>query len=348
MATAYFDKLRIIYDNELKQGVVEQTALASPLFDRLMAKSEGAGGSGIDVSVKFAYNYNLGDTHSLGQRPYRRPTGPARDQADFFPHTQQVGYSSLDKDRNVGTKINVAAINYFKNELETARNTLEYYMGVSIFSDGTAFSMPETGNTFTPVEGLRKICSTSNTLHGISQTTYPWWQSKAVLTATTDYTDFLTSSNANNVKRKLQDLKRLTSWNKVGPDMIVTTKIVRQALKTMLGSNERFSWMVNTKGVEMNEAEQGAAYGHVNYSWNYIDFEGVPVLEDEICPAGYIFALTTKFLKIGYNRNRWFDLSEFEKKGDGYIADLNVDWALVCESPRHIGQVSGCPTETAS
>ncbi len=321
---------QVFYARHLRKPLIDQIALQSVLKNRLMKKAELKGGSGVEFPLSYAYNNNIGTITPYDTNNYKVSTGPTKGYEDFVAIQQMMAYSELEHARSKGTDENKKGIDDLAYYVSRAEITLGHYLSMMIYGDGSVIQVPETGRTITPFPGLRKIISASNTVHGIAQGAYPWFQRGYGGTGSATYATFIDSTTpATYVQNLIRAGVGDCSVNGERPDLIVTTHIVRDALAQTMVSNQRY---VNVDGV-------------ASLSFRALEFEGIPVVVDDECPAGYIFILNTNHLFIYGNKNMWFKMGDWEKVtgGDGWINAITADLTMICDSPRHQGIITTCP-----
>jgi len=329
--TALFTNLGVIYNSKMRDTLIDQVALSSPLMYRLMQNKRLEGGGGVKIPLNYVRNTNIGTITPFADPNYVVPNTMAYAEEMYVTLSQNVAYSDLLRRMNEGTDEMLKATQYLADEVDRARNTMEYYISMMIFGDGSDIAVPDSGGrSISGFTGLRKIISTSNTVHGISQSTYSWWQAGATTALNSgtalSFANFILSTHAGYVFKVLRNLVGAASVNNNKPDLIVTTQIISDAYDTALGENKR---MVNvTLG---------------DHSFETLEFRGIPIVVDDLCPAGYGFALNTNHLAIAINPPGEFVMSEWEKRGDAHIASIDLDFALTCDMPRYQALFSDGP-----
>lgn len=327
-----FTWAQTIYARELRKPLIDEISLSSVLLNRLMSKAKGIGGSGIEFPVRYAYNYNIGTITPHGSYDYVVPSRASKGYEDFVPLEQMLAYSGLEHDRNMSTAENLKAVDDILEQVEQAKITMRHYMAQSVYGDGTAYIVDaSTNRTIDPFPGLLHILSTSNTVHGISQTDYPWFRVGRSAAGSATWATFVSSSTAATyVQILLQSAIGDATVNGEGPDLIVTTSVIRDAIEYTMLSNQRWVDVDNRAGI----------------GWNALLYRDIPIVVDDECPSGYIFVLNTNHLYLGYNKNAWFKMKDWlrDPHGDSYLSGILADCCLICDSPRHQAIITTCPT----
>ncbi len=331
-----FTWAQTIYARTLRQPLINEIKLSSILLDRLMTNKELKGGSGIEFPVEYAYNYNIGTVVPYESNNFVTPKGATKGYEDFVTYEQMIGYSRIEHARNMGTAPNQKAINDLTFQVNQAKSTLRHYLAASIYGDGTAFVVDEsTGRTIDPFPGLLHMLSASNTVHGIAQGTYDWFQVGRSDSGSATWGTFTDSgTDATYVQVLLESAVGDATVGGERPNLIMTTQAIQSAIaQTMIEGGQRF---VNVGGSE----------DRVNAGFRALEWAGIPVVADDECPDGYIFVLNTDHLYLAGNKNLWFTMPEFlpDPNGDAYLSKILVDTCLICDSPRHQAIIDTCPT----
>jgi hypothetical protein len=106
------------------------------------------------------------------------------------------------------------------------------------------------------------------------------------------------------------------------PDLILTTQSIYNQIWSRVQPEQRFL------GDSNNDL--------VNAGFSGINFDGTAILVDDHVPSGYIFGLTTEYIKFFIHKKRNFYFSDWLRptNQDSRIAQLLVIGNLVVQSPR--------------
>jgi len=166
-----------------------------------------------------------------------------------------------------------AKIKLVESKLQVAEKTMKDYLGDGLYNAGTDSKA---------IGGLRHIVSTSNTVGGIAQGTYSWWQAEVDSSTTT-----LTLS-------ALQTMDSNLTIDGEGPTVWIATRANYNRLYALLQPQQRF--------VDQKTAKAG---------FTSLMFNGKPYIVGSKVPANYIFALNEKYLKLVAHKDEDMRMSKF-------------------------------------
>lgn len=155
-------------------------------------------------------------------------------------------------------------IDLVKNKIMAAEMTLKDKLGDGLYS---------TGSTSTDIGGLRLVVDSANTVGGIDQSTYSWWQSQENSTDTT-----LSIS-------VLQTMYNTLSINGKSPTVIMATRTNYNRYYALLQPQQRFT-----------DTETSAKGGFASLMFN-----GTPFIAGPKVPANHVFMLNEDFLNFYYH-----------------------------------------------
>lgn len=189
-----------------------------------------------------------------------------------------------------------------KNQTNKLRKT----MTADIFAgDGTSDTQ------LTTFVGLQNAYAITGTYGGIAKGTYAWWQSAGNNSTVT--LDSLTLDN-------LQTGYGLASDGDETPDLGVTTQTIWDKIWSMATAKQKLG------------VSKLAELGFVN-----IEFNGVPIVVDKACTAGYFFWINSNTTYLVSHKRDNFKTGQFLKSSGQPFASMRVlSWtgALVCDNPR--------------
>lgn len=196
-----------------------------------------------------------------------------------------ITVSGADEHKNMGDS---QVLDFVKNKTMAAEMTLKDKIGDGIYS---------TGGVATDIGGLRLIVDNANTVGGIDQGTYSWWQSQEDGTTTT-----LTMS-------ALQTQYNALSINGKTPTVVVATRANYNRFYALLQPQQRF--------VDSDTAKAG---------FQNLMFNGTPFIVGSKVPASHIFMLNEEFLALYYHPQRDFALDPFIKSATQDLKTAKVFW----------------------
>jgi hypothetical protein len=186
-----------------------------------------------------------------------------------------VTITRADELKNSG---DAQVLSLLKNKVKIAEKTLEDKLGTGVYSNATD---PKS------IVGLRQIVGTGNTVGGISQSSYSWWQAQVDSSTTT-----LTIA-------AMQSRFNACTVNSDSPTVIPTTRTLYNSFYALLQPQQRFQDSASAKA-----------------GFQSLMFNGVPVLADSYCPASHMFFLNEDYLHL------WAHKSE-DMRADDFIKPVN-------------------------
>ena len=192
--------------------------------------------------------------------------------------------------------LSLVAVSIEGTELSASDN-----MGTAIFSDGTNAKQPE---------GLNKALSTSNTVGGIAQGTYSWWQAKM-----DGSTTGLTLAAIRNV---ISDC----TVDKARPTLLLGDRNMFDRVIDLIQPAQRFG----------DESTAKAGYENVMIS-------GVPMVVDSHMDSADLFVLNENYFKLVYNPEDNFKLFPFQMPINQRVLLARLGWsgAIVYSNLRLLG-----------
>lgn len=192
-------------------------------------------------------------------------------------------------------------INMLKAQVQMAEKSLSDQLGTGLFN---------AGSTTNAIIGLRAMVLNSGTYGIIARASNSWWNAQ------------IDSSTTTLSIPKAQALFGDCTVDNDRPTVIVTTQNMYDDFYALVQPQQRFS-----------DAETLKA-GFISLVWN-----GVPVIVDSHCPAGYLFMLNERYISLKYHKDRDFSLTNFQTPVNQDARYAHVFWmgALVGDNCRMQG-----------
>lgn len=183
-----------------------------------------------------------------------------------------------------------------------AEMTLKDIIGDGLYS---------TGSTATTIGGLRLLVDSANSVGGIDQSTYSWFQSQEDATTTT------LSISA------LQSMYNTISINGKSPSVIMATRANYNRYYALLQPQQRF--------VDTETAKGG---------FQSLMFNGTPIVISPKCPANHVFMLNEEFLHLYYHPERNFTMRPFIESATQDAKTAKIFWMgnMGISNPRMFGK----------
>jgi hypothetical protein len=196
-----------------------------------------------------------------------------------------ISISRADELKNSGDS---QILSLVKNKVKVAEKTMEDSLGTGIYSNATDAKS---------IVGLRQIVGTSNTVGGISQSTYSWWQAQVDSSTTT-----LTLA-------AMQSRDNLCTVNSDSPSVVVTTRTLYNSYYALLQPQQRF--------VDAESAKGG---------FQSLMFNGKPVIADSYCPSSHMFFLNEDYLHLFAHKDEDMRFEPFQKPINQNVKVAKIYW----------------------
>jgi len=230
------------------------------------------GGLTIDVPLNYASVSSSGwfsGTETLNTTDNEVLTGASYDWKNLYAN---VTISEEEELKNSGSS---GVLNLLKSKVMVAEKTLKDLLGTGLYSDGTDAKS---------IVGLRDIVDVDQTVGGISQSTYSWWQAQQDTTTTT-----LTMSALNKIYTDC-------TVDNDSPTVCLTTRTLFNSYYSLLQPQQRFQNSESAKG-----------------GFNSLLFNGIPVLADSHCPANHLFLVHEPSAILWYHPKRNIVMEDWMK-----------------------------------
>lgn len=197
-----------------------------------------------------------------------------------------ITIARADELKNMGDS---RVLNFVKQKTMAAEMSLKDKLQDGLYSDGT---------TASDIGGLRLIVDSANTVGGISQSSYSWWQSQedsstTTLTLSAWQTQFNTLTIDGNT-----------------PTVGMCTRSIYNSYYALLQPQQRF--------MDAKTAKAG---------FQSLMFNGVPVISGSKVPANHHFWLNENFLHLYYHPDEDFRFEDFQKPVNQNIKLGKIYWA---------------------
>ncbi len=199
---------------------------------------------------------------------------------------ENITISRLDELKNSG---DAAKVDMVKTKTQIVEKTMIDRMGDGIYS---------AGSDAKSIIGLRVVVDAGNTVGGIAQGTYSWWQSQEDSSTTT-----LTMA-------ALQTMHTTLTINNEGPTVIAATRANYNRYYALLQPQQRFMDSETAKGGFQN-----------------LMFNGIPFIASSKCPTSHIFMLNENYLSLWYHKDENMRFEPFQKPINQNVRVAKIYWA---------------------
>ncbi|MAH50911.1 hypothetical protein CMI37_34160 [Candidatus Pacearchaeota archaeon] len=264
-----------------KREIVDNIFDATPFWFWLRAHGgmeSVVGGRSIDVELAYASSSNVGyiskgDTVSLADKEFLTLA-----QYEWRYLADSIVRFGVDEQQNAGKN---KIFNLMQQKLTNSQDSLVDQLETSLFT-------AQSGKTINSMLDLVADVPT-NTIGGLSGTTYSWWQNKVK--------DMTGLSFAVHGVKEMRTIINSISNNKGGamPDIIVTHQTPYEYYEDDVVEQKR---IVNKK---LGDA-----------GFENIQFKGTPIIWSPSCPSDAMYFMNTKYLKFTYDPRLFFDMTEWK------------------------------------
>jgi len=192
----------------------------------------------------------------------------------------------IDELKNAGE---AQVLNFVKQKTMIAEKTIQDSMGTALYN---------AGSDSKAIGGLRLWLSASNTVGGISQSSYSWWRPQLDTSSTT-----LTLG-------VLQALHNSATIGNDGPSVAFTTRTLYNSLYALYQPQQRFMDSETAKG-----------------GFSSLMFNGIPVIVDSHCPASHFIFENEDYEFLYYHPDENFRFEPFVKPINQNVKVAKIYWA---------------------
>jgi len=166
-------------------------------------------------------------------------------------------------------------VNFVKAKTQIAEKTLIDKLGDGLYSAGTEAKA---------IGGLRLIVDSGNTVGGIAQGSYSWWQSQE------------NSSTTVTTMAALQSMFNTLCINNEHPSVIMTTRSIYNFYYALLQPQQRFMDSETAKG-----------------GFQSLMFNGTPFIAGSKVPSSHLFMLNEAYLHLWVHKDEDMRFEPFQK-----------------------------------
>lgn len=296
--------------------VVDNIYVSTPIFKILDMEERITASGGTRIEQPFMFDRPPGGSYrGMDSMDITRRKTKSLIQLDWKQYYASVSIDGLTRLKAAGDR---AIIDLVDVELQGAELRIKEDLGTDIFLDGT-------GNFSKAIDGFDIAIATTGTYGGIIRGTDP---EGSALLGNVDTVGGPVTLQA------IQSLWGDCTFGSEHPTLLATTQNIFDAIWNRVQPQQRFP--------------QGAtAEALANVGFSVLMFNGVPVTVDQMCPAGTLYMINTRFMKLVAHEQR----AELEVEGpitppqqDARVWKLMWAGNLCVSSPRMMGRMSGLTT----
>lgn len=288
MALTY-DQISAITEKKFVPKLVDNIFDSDPLLQR--AKKKGwykkiDGGTSIIAPLNYALNSAGGwytGSETLSTTDNEVITGAEYNWKQLY---ENITISRIDELKNSG---DAQIVDFVKSKVQIAEKTIKDRLGDGLYSAGTDAKS---------IVGLQVVVDSANTVGGIAQGTYSWWQSEEDGSTTTLG------------MAALQTMFTTLTINNESPTVIMATRANYNRYYALLQPQQRFTDSETAKGGFQN-----------------LMFNGVPFIAGSKVPASHVFMLNENYLYLWVHKDEDFRFEAFQKPINQNVKVAKLYWA---------------------
>jgi hypothetical protein len=293
------------YRDKLTDNVFSARPLTYWLSDKGRIRTE-TGGTKIVEQLIYGQNSTVAsysDYETLSLTPQE---GISAAEYDWKQYGASIAISGIEQAKNNGEH---AIIDLLEAKIMQAEESMREGFNQMFYGDGT-------GNSGKNWNGLGNIIESGNTVGGINSATgqgNDWWR-----------------SYEENTAGALTLLQMATAYNSVSvgndhPDLILTTQTLFEKYESLLQPQLRYT--------DTKTADAG---------FQNLLFKSAPIMYDVHAPAGNMFFINSKYLKLVGHSDKWFAQTDFVRpeNQDAMFALIMCYGNLVCSNRARQGKLT--------
>lgn len=307
-ANANFDALLSTtlanYRDKLTDNVFTARPLTYWLSEKGRIRTE-SGGTKIVEQLIYGQNDTVKSYSGYETLSLTPQEGISAAEYDWKQYGASIAISGIEEAKNNGEH---AIINLLEAKIMQAEESMREGFNQMFFSDGT-------GNSGKNWNGLGNLIESGNTVGGIDSSAVgnEFWR-----------------SYEENTAGALTLLQMATAYNSVSvgndhPDLILTTQTLFEKYESLLQPQLRYT--------DTKTAEAG---------FQNLLFKGAPIMYDVHAPAGTMYFINSKYLKLVGHSDKWFAQTDFVRpeNQDARFALIMCYGNLVCSNRKKQGKLT--------
>jgi hypothetical protein len=292
------------YRDKLTDNVFTARPLTYWLSEKGRIRTE-SGGTKIVEQLIYGQNDTVKSYSGYETLSLTPQEGISAAEYDWKQYGASIAISGIEEAKNNGEH---AIIDLLEAKIMQAEESMREGFNQMFFADGT-------GNSGKNWNGLGNIIESGNTLGGIDSSAVgnEFWR-----------------SYEENTAGALTLLQMATAYNSVSvgndhPDLILTTQTLFEKYESLLQPQLRYT--------DTKTAEAG---------FQNLLFKGAPIMYDVHAPAGTMYFVNSKYLKLVGHSDKWFAQTDFVRpeNQDARFALIMCYGNLVCSNRKKQGKLT--------
>lgn len=301
MALTY-DQITAITEKKFIPKMVDNIFNSNALLKKLRSMDEK-----VDGGDKIMQPLNYAQTSAAGWYQGAETLSTADNEvvtSAFYEWKQLYANISITRRDELRNSGDAAIINFVKSKVEIAEKTIRDKLSTGLYNDGSDSKQ---------IQGLKLALSASNTVGGISQSDYSFWQAN------------VDSTTATLTMAAMQSMYGDCGEGTEYPNMIVANQDNFDRYYALLQPQQRF-------------ADSESANG----GFKSLLFNGTPFLVDASAGANDIHFLNLDYIKLKSHKDEDFRLEPFVKPINQNVKVAKIYWmgALCYSNLRRCGLMS--------
>jgi len=280
----------------LTDNVHKSNATFAWLKENGVIKEED-GGERIVEPLMYGKNTTAGSYDGYETLDTTPQTGIDAAEYNWKQYSVSISISGKEERQNNGER---RIIKLLDAKVKQAEMSLREIMTTGLFSNGT-------GNGGRNLTGLEAMVAATGVYGGIDSSTYTWW-----------------AAGVESTSEALGLPKMRTAYNAASiggqdtPDLIVTTQTLFEKYEGL--------------GTASIQLQAPAVKKMLDLGFQTQAFKGTPMVWDEQCPAGTMYFLNTKHMKLVVHKDANFETTDFVKpeNQDARVAQILFMGNLTC------------------
>jgi hypothetical protein len=298
-----WDQVSGITEKKFLPKLYDNVFISSALLDRLKKKSYKKLDGGTSIMVPLEYDDLSASGWYTGADTLSTSDNETMTAAEYAWKQLYANISITRRDELVNSG-DAQKVDLVKSKMKNAEKTMAQLLSTGIYN---------AGSTLNALVGLQAIIASTNTIGGISQSSYSWWQGQLDSSTTT----FSISA--------IQTQYSACTFNNESPTVIMSTKANYNRYYGQLQPQQRFMDSETAKG-----------------GFSSLMFNGVPWIADDYAPTSNILLLNENYLHLCVHKDEDMRFSGFQKPENQNIRLGQIFWmgALGSSNNRMHGRLS--------
>lgn len=282
-----WDQVSGITEKKFMPKLYDNVFDSNPLLQRMKKKSYKKLDGGTSIMIPLNYAQTASSGWYTGSDTLSTSDNEAITAAEYAWKQLYANVAITRRDELMNSG-DAQKVDLVKSKMQIAEKTMADLLGTGVYN---------AGSTANAIIGLQAIIGTSNTVGGISQTTYTWWAGQ------------LDSSTTAFSIAALQTQFNAATIDNESPTVIMSTRANYNRYYGQLQPQQRFMDDATAKG-----------------GFSSLMFNGVPFIADSHCPANNIILLNENQIHLCVHKDEDMRFSGFQKPENQNVRLGQIFW----------------------